>query len=141
MWFSKDTFGLFGVHKQMEWSHFEPVLTNFGPSQGRKGVESGPIRDQKWLKNGSKPCFSKHDPCPVVVPKWMNTVHFEPFVSRSHPLSSVYFICGISEVSYTMFLAPPARSQYSILVRLVTMSLKRWAREMAKRKQKRRCHW
>ena len=40
MCFSKDTFGLFGVHKQVEWAHFEPMLSNFGPSQGRKGLEN-----------------------------------------------------------------------------------------------------
>ena len=51
--FSKDTFGLFGFHKQVDWSHFEPMLSNFGPSQGRKGLENGLICNHKWLKNGS----------------------------------------------------------------------------------------
>ena len=69
------------------------MLSNFGPSQGRKGLENGPIWDHKWLKNGSKPWFSKNDPSPAVVPKRMNKAHFEPFLSRSHPLSSVYLIC------------------------------------------------
>ena len=41
------------------------MLSNFGPSQGRKGLENGPLWDHKWLKNGSKPWFSKHDPSPV----------------------------------------------------------------------------
>ena len=68
-------------------------------------------------KNGSKPWFSKNDPSPVVVPKLMNTLHFEPFVSRFHPLSSVHLIGGVTEVSKTMFLPPRAWSQYSILVR------------------------
>ena len=49
------------------------MLGNFGPSQGRKGLESGPIWDHKWLKNGSKTWFWKNDPSPVVVPKRMNT--------------------------------------------------------------------
>ena len=93
MCFSKDTFGLFGVHKQVERAHFEPMLSNFGASQGRKGLENGPIWDQKWLKNGSKPWFSQNDPSPVVVSKRMNTDHFEPLLSRSHPLSSAYLIC------------------------------------------------
>ena len=88
MCFSRDTFGLFGVHKQVEWSHFEPMLSNFGPSQGQKGLENGPIWDHKWLKTGSKLWFWKNDPSPVVVPKRMNTAHFEPLLSRSHPLSS-----------------------------------------------------
>ena len=91
--FSKDTFGLFGVHKQVEWAHFEPILSNFGPSQGQKDLENGPIGDHEWLKNRSNPWFSKNDPSPVVMPKRMNTPHFEPLLSRSHPLSSVYFIC------------------------------------------------
>ena len=93
MCFSKDTFALFGLHKQVEWAHFEPMWSNFGPSQGRKGLKNGPIWDHKWLKNGSKPWFSKHDPGPLVVPKRMNIAHFEPLLSRSHPLSSAYLIC------------------------------------------------
>ena len=93
MCFSEDTFGLFGLHKQMEWSHFEPMLSNFGSSQGPKGLENGQIGDHKWLKNGSQPWFSKNDPSVVVVPKRMNTAHFEPLLSRSHPFSSAYLIC------------------------------------------------
>ena len=93
MCFSKDTFALFGVPKQVERAHFKPMLGNFGPSQGRKGLENGPIWDHKWLKNGSKPWFWKNDPIPVVVPKRMNATHFEPLLSRSHPLSGTYFIC------------------------------------------------
>ena len=81
MCFSKNSFGLFGVHKQMELAHFEPMLSNFGPSQGRKGLESGLFWDHKWLQNGSKPWFSKNDPSLVVVHKRMNTTHFEPLLS------------------------------------------------------------
>ena len=92
MCFSKDTFGLFGVHKQVQWAHFEPMLSNFGPSEGRKGLEIRPIWDHKWLKNASNPWFSKNDPSPVVVPKWMDIAPYEPLLSRSHPLSSAYLI-------------------------------------------------
>ena len=77
MFFSKDIFGLYGLHKQVEWSHFEPMLSNFGISQGRKGFEKGPISDNKWLKNGSKPWFSENDLSPIVVSKRMNAAHFE----------------------------------------------------------------
>ena len=35
----------------------------------------------------------QNDPSLVVVPKQMNTAHFEPLLSRSHPLSRVYLIC------------------------------------------------
>ena len=93
MCFSKDTSELFGVHKPVVWSHFEPKLSNFGPFQGRKGLENGPIWDDKWLKNKSKPWFPKNDPSLVVLHKRMNTAHSEPLLSRSHPLSSVYLIC------------------------------------------------
>ena len=93
MCFSKDAFGPFGVPKEVGSAHFETMLSHFGPSQGRKGLENGPIWDHKWLKNGSKPWFAENDPSPVVVPKRMNTAHFEPLLSHSHPLSSVYLIC------------------------------------------------
>ena len=59
MCFSKDIVGHPGLHKQVEWSHFGPMLNNVGPSQGQKGLGNGPIWDHKWLKNGSKPWFSK----------------------------------------------------------------------------------
>ena len=91
--FSKDSFGLFGMHKQVESAHFEPMLSNFGPSQGRKGLENGPLWDHRRLKNGSKPWFSKNDPSLVGVPKQMNTAHFAPLLSRSRPFPSAYFIC------------------------------------------------
>ena len=90
------------------------MLSNFGPSQGRRGLENGSIWDHKWLKNGSQPWFSKNDPSPVVVPKRMTIAHFEPLLSCSHPLSSAYLVCHLSLL---MFLPPPAQSHYSILVR------------------------
>ena len=93
MCFSKDTFGLFGVHKQVDGAHFERMWSNNGPSQGQKGVENGPIWDHKWLKNRSTPWFSKNDPSPVVVPKRMNAGDFEHLFSRSHPVSDAYLIC------------------------------------------------
>ena len=69
------------------------MLSNFGPSKGRKGLENGPLWDHKWLKNGSKRWSSQNDPSLVMVLKLMNTAHSEPLLSRSHPLSSVYLIC------------------------------------------------
>ena len=47
------------MHKQVECAHFEPMLSNLGPSQGRKGLENGPIWDHRWLKNRSKPWSPK----------------------------------------------------------------------------------
>ena len=93
MFFSIHIFGLFGVHKQVEWAHFERVWSNNGPSQDRKIIESGQIWDHKWLKNGSKQWFSNNDPSPVVVPEWMNAGDFEPLLGRSHPVSNAYLIC------------------------------------------------
>ena len=55
MCFAKDTFGQFGVHKQVERVHFEPKLSNFGPSQRRKGLENGPIGDHKMAQKRVKP--------------------------------------------------------------------------------------
>ena len=37
-----------------ERSLFEPILSNFGPSQIRKSLENGPFWDHNGLKNGSK---------------------------------------------------------------------------------------
>ena len=105
MCFSKDTSDYLGCTNK--WN--EPMLSNFGSCEGRKGLENGPIWDHncegrkglengpiwdhKWLKNGSKPWFSKNDPGPDVVPNRMNTSHFEPLLSRAHPLSLTNFIC------------------------------------------------
>ena len=79
------------------------MLSNFGPSQGQKGLENGLFWGHKWLKTGSKPWFSKKDPSRVVVPKRATLIHF---------LVRTSFVVEVSEV---MFLPPPTRSQYSIL--------------------------
>ena len=91
----KNTFGLLGVHKQVERANFEPIFSNVVPSQGRMGLENGLLWDHKWPKNGSKQWFSKNDPSPIVVPKQMNTGHFAPLLSRClhSALSIVYLIC------------------------------------------------
>ena len=66
MCFSKDTFGLFGLHNQVEWFHFEPMLSNFGPSQGRKGLEMG----QFGTTNGSKTGQNHGFPKMILVQLW-----------------------------------------------------------------------
>ena len=75
----------------------EPILSPFqailAPLKAERALEVRPIWDPKWLKNGSKPCFSKNDPSLVLVPKEMNTAYFQPLLSRSYALSSVYLIC------------------------------------------------
>ena len=85
----------------------------------------------RWVNNGAtvfvvqlatahcngKPWFSENDPISRVMPKHMNTAHFEPLLSRSHPLSSVHLTCHRSLLD-RVFLPPPARSQDAILVSL-----------------------
>ena len=69
----------------------EPILGPYwailAPLKAQKGLENGPNGDDKWLKDRSKPRFSKHDPGSLVVPKRMNIAHFEPHLGRSRPLS------------------------------------------------------
>ena len=112
MCFFKDTFGPFGVHKQVEWAHFEPVMANFGPSQGQKGLENGPIWNHRWLKNGSKPWFSKNDTSPVVVPKRTNTAHFEPLLSlaRHFPMQTSFVVKSCRQCSFPHQLGPNIQS-------------------------------
>ena len=89
--------GPFHLFRHPKWSRIifgkNTFLTHFLYAKGRKGLSNGPIWDHRWLKNGSKPWFSKNDPTPVVVPKQMNIADFEPLLSRSHPLSGAYLIC------------------------------------------------
>ena len=67
--FSENDTGTFGVLKQVFLAHFEPEITRFGPWKRRNCLENGPLWDQKWVKTGSKTCFSKSDPRPWVVHK------------------------------------------------------------------------
>ena len=60
--FCKSYPGPFGMLKQVFLARFELVVTRFGPWRMPKCHENGPFRDQKWVKNGSKTCFSKSDP-------------------------------------------------------------------------------
>ena len=47
--------------KQVFFASFEPVVTRFGPWKIPKYLENGLFWDQKWVKIGSKTCFSKND--------------------------------------------------------------------------------
>ena len=62
MIFSKVVPRPLGMLKQVVLAHFEPVGARFGPWKIPKCLQSGPFWDQKWVKNGSKMCFSKSDP-------------------------------------------------------------------------------
>ena len=56
----------------------EPVVARFGPWKIPKCLENGPFWDQKWVKNGSKTCFSKNDPGTFGMLKQVFLAHFEP---------------------------------------------------------------
>ena len=55
--------------KQVFLARFELVVARFGPPKIPKCLENGLFWDKKWVKNGSKMCFSKNDPRPFGVPK------------------------------------------------------------------------
>ena len=44
--------------KQAFLPHFELVVARFGPPRIPKCLENGLFCDEKWVKNGSKMCFS-----------------------------------------------------------------------------------
>ena len=67
--FPKVVPGPLGMPKQMFLGRFEPVVARFGPWNIPKCLENGPFWDQKWVKNGSKPRFSKSDRGPFGVRK------------------------------------------------------------------------
>ena len=50
-----------GMLKQVLLAHFGPIVMRFGPWKIPKWLENGLFWDQKWVKNGSKMCFSKSD--------------------------------------------------------------------------------
>ena len=76
--FSKSDPGPFGMLKQVFLAHFEPMVRRFGPWKIPKCLENGPFWNQKWVKNGSKMCFSKSDRGPFGVQKQVKKAHFEP---------------------------------------------------------------
>ena len=45
--------------KQVFLARFELVVACFGPPKSPKCFENGLFGDKKWVKNGSKMCFSK----------------------------------------------------------------------------------
>ena len=83
--FSKSDPRPFGMLKQVFLAHVEPVVMRFGPWKMPKCFEKGPFRDQKWVKNGSKACFSKSDPRPFGMLKQVFLAHVEPVVMRFGP--------------------------------------------------------
>ena len=55
--------------KQVFLVRFELVVACFGPPNIPKCLEKGLFWDQKWVKNGSKMCYSKNDARPFGVRK------------------------------------------------------------------------
>ena len=74
--------------KQVFLGRFEPVGARFGPRKIPKCLENGLFWDQKWVKNGSKTCFSKSDPGPFGMLKQVVLAHFEPVVTRFWPMQN-----------------------------------------------------
>ena len=74
-----------GMLKQAFLARFEPVVARYGPWKIPKCLENGPFQDQKWVKNGSKTCFSKSDLGPFGMLKQVVLAHFEPGLTRFGP--------------------------------------------------------
>ena len=67
-----------GMLKQVFLGRFERVVARFGSWKIPKCLENRPIWDQQWVKNWSKPCFSKSDPGPFMMLKQVVLAHFDP---------------------------------------------------------------
>ena len=57
--FCNNDLGHHGMPKQVFLARFELVVARFGPPEMPKCLEIGLFCNQKWVKNGSKMCFSK----------------------------------------------------------------------------------
>ena len=60
--FSKSAPRPLGMLIQLFSARFEPLVARFGPWKIAKCLRNGPCWNHKWVKNGSKTCFSKVDP-------------------------------------------------------------------------------
>ena len=85
--FSKSDPGPFWMLKQVVLARFEPVVTRFGPWKIPKCLENGSFWDQKWVKNGSKTCFSTSNPGPFGMLKQVFLAHFDPVLTEFIPFS------------------------------------------------------
>ena len=79
-----------GMLKQVFLGHFEPVVARYGPWKIPKCIENGPFQDQKWVKNGSKTCFSKSAPAPLGVHKRIKLARFELVLTKFSPFRHMY---------------------------------------------------
>ena len=85
IFFSKVVPRPLGMVKQVFLACFEPVVAWFGQRKIPKCLENGPFQDPKWVKNGSKTCFSKSHPGPFGMLKQVFLAHFEPVVTHFGP--------------------------------------------------------
>ena len=83
--FSKSDHGPFGMLKHVFLAHLVPVETRFGPWKIPKCLENGWCWNQKWVKNGSKTCFSKSDHGPFGMLKQVFLAHLVPVETRFGP--------------------------------------------------------
>ena len=72
--------------KQVFSAHFELVVTRCGPLENPKMLlKMGRFGDLKWMKNGSKPRFSKTDVGPFGMLNQVFLAHFELVVTHFGP--------------------------------------------------------
>ena len=83
----KHSDGAFGVPKQVKYAQFQPIVNHFGPSKVTKCLERGVFfwTKKKWIKNGSKMCFSKNNVGPLGVHKRVKCAYSEPILSNFGP--------------------------------------------------------
>ena len=88
--FSKNDPEPFMMLKQVVSADFEPVATGLGSWKIPKYLENGPFWDPKWVKNGSKTCFSKSDPGPFGMLKQVFLECFQPVWTKFSPFQHMY---------------------------------------------------
>ena len=79
-----------GMLKQVFLARFEPVVARYGPWKIPKSLENGPFWNQKWVKNGSKTCFSKSDRGRYGMLKQVFLAHFEPTLTQFSGFRHMY---------------------------------------------------
>ena len=80
----------FGMLKQLFLGCFEPVVARYEPRKIPKCLENGPFWDQKWVKNGSKTCFSKSELGSFGMLKQVFLAHFDPVLTEFSPFHHMY---------------------------------------------------